>query len=199
MTFEEIRLLIEEVEVSEHQTPTNYYPFLCGLVFRLQPKAILELGTGTGKSSWWMMRALPKNSSLTTINWPNPPSGDDVGCELSEFADDHRLRQILGDTREVRFWLKDDQFDFLFIDSGTTHEYALISEEWRLYESALADRAVVCVDDINANDMRRFWNPLPYEKVETDLHGEAGFGIFQYVRYHDKGDHNFYDLGLRDS
>lgn len=158
----------------------KYYWFLAEMVYFLRPQKIMELGTGAGHSAAAMMAALPKASALTTINWPNPPSGDPVGIKLSRWSSDPRLRQILGDTREVR-----DQItggvDFLFIDSGTEHVYSLISAEWALYESALADEAIVVLHDILVNDMPRFWDELPYEKVVVDSL-PPGLGVFRYVR-----------------
>src|SRR6185295_5572717 len=103
------------------------------------------------------------------------------GRELAPWHNDRRFRQILGDTRDVR-GIIDSGVDLLFIDSGTEHVYSLISAEWRLYESCLTDRAIVVCDDIRVNDMPRFWDELPYEKMDVGGAESSGFGVFQYVR-----------------
>lgn len=158
----------------------EYYSFLAEAVLFWRPHRVLELGTGAGHSAAAMMPSLPAGSTLTTVNWPNPPSGDPVGVQLAPWAGDPRLRMILGDTREVRGQV-DGGVDFLVIDSGTEHTYSLISAEWALYESALADRAVVVLHDIFVNDMPRFWDEVKYEK-EVVLHSDPGLGVFRYVR-----------------
>ena len=75
-----------------------------------------------------------------------------------------------------------DDIDLLFIDSGDAHTFALVSEEWSLYESALVDGAIVCMDDIRQNDMGIFWDALPYDKVEIPGISPFSFGVFQYRR-----------------
>lgn len=134
------------------------------LIIFLQPKCIIELGTGAGHTAAKIMSVLPAASHFYTINWPNPPSGDPVGIELLPWANDKRLKQILGDTREVSEQIPNG-IDLLFIDSGTEHINALISAEWKLYAPKLVDGAIVICDDLTHNDMMDFWNSLPYEKT----------------------------------
>lgn len=154
-------------------------PYFTKLVRLLQPEYVVELGTGAGTTAALIMAALPQSSEFVTINWPNPPSGDPVGEKLAPWIDDPRLYQLLGDTRDqtvVR--LVDDGIDLLYIDSGTEHTCALISAEWELYRPKLIDGAVVVCDDINHNDMREFWDPLPYDKVEI-WNGTAGLFVYR--------------------
>jgi predicted O-methyltransferase YrrM len=161
--------------------------YFAKLVRRLAPRRVVELGTGTGRTASQIMVSLPPGSSFTTINWPNPPSGDNVGIELKPWEADSRLTLILGDTRDAAVVAQvvdeGDDIDLLYIDSGTTHEYALIAAEWELYRPKLADGAIVVVDDIHfaGSDMERFWEPLRYEKVEIELGGVAA-GMFRYVK-----------------
>lgn len=184
-----LELLQDTPGVDDGRVATDaqqYCHLLAALVRTFQPWHVLELGTGCGRSAAFMMTALPNHSRLTTINWPNPPSPDPVGVELTPWQYDERLLKVFGDTRSCRAYVDDREIDFLFIDSGDRdHNFSLISEEWRLYESALTDTAVVCCDDIHfpGSDMERFWEPLPYEKVDTGklLH-DSGFGVFRYVR-----------------
>lgn len=167
----------------------DYYELLTGLVFCTRPKHVLELGTGTGVSGAAIMRLLPDESTFTTINWSNPPSGDEVGRELVRWKDDPRLTQILGDTRDVAGKMPDASenypifpaIDLLFIDS--THDYGTIAAEWALYSPKLADGALVCVDDLDfpGGGVRRFWDGLGLEKVETGL-SAYGFGVARWRR-----------------
>ncbi len=136
------------------------------LVCRLRPKFVVELGTGTGRTSAQIMAMLPWSSKFVTINWPNPPSGDNVGVELWPWRSDERLMQLIGDTRDPAIVEQvDSGIDLLYIDSGTEHTYSLISEEWRLYAPKLADGAIVVCDDLDHNDMMRFWGERTEEKT----------------------------------
>lgn len=135
------------------------------LVRRLKPKFIVELGTGSGRTAAQIAAAMHEFSFFCTINWPNPPSGDDVGAELAPWAGSRRVVRVLGDTREQAWRFPDRAVDLLYIDSTHTKECA--SAEWALYEPKLADGAVVVVDDLDHNDMREFWSSLPGEKVEV--------------------------------
>lgn len=159
----------------------DYYEFLTGLVFVTHRLNVLELGTGDGHSGSAIMRLLPADGRFTTINWPNPPSGDDVGKKLLPWENDQRLAQVLSDTREASPLLRNGVFDLLFIDS--THEYDTITVEWALYAPKLAAGALVCVDDIDfpGGGVRQWWDALAYEKVETKL-SPYGFGVLRFQR-----------------
>ena len=152
--------------------------YMAKLVRHLSPRFIVELGTSRGRTAAQIAAALPIGSRFTTINWPNPPSGDDVGVELLPWRSDPRITLELGDTRDEVWRFTDETIDLLYIDSGTIHEYALVSVEWELYRPKLVDGAVVIADDINDNDMRRWWNPLPYDKCEV-WGGSAGMFYFR--------------------
>ena len=151
--------------------------YFAKLVRRLRPRFVVELGTGRGRTAAQIAAALHEFSFFATVNWPNPPSGDEVGAELAPWNCSNRIQQVLGDTREQAWRFPNEVIDLLYIDS--THEYNCIVAEWILYKSKLADGAVVVVDDIRflGSDMERFWGPLPYEKCEI-WHDRAG--MFRY-------------------
>lgn len=149
---------------------------LADLVAKLKPRLVVELGTGDGYTASAVMSALPEDGRLITVNWPNPPSGDNPWRYLERWMNDSRLTLIFGDTRDREvIALVPDNIDILYIDS--THEYACAALEWDLYRPKLRAGAVVLVDDLNHNDMHKFWNELPYEKIEL-RHGEQG--MFTY-------------------
>jgi predicted O-methyltransferase YrrM len=152
------------------------YRWFAKLVRRLRPKFVIELGTGRGRTAAQIAAALHEFSFFATINWPNPPSGDDVGAELAPWRGSNRIVQVLGDTREQAWRFPDGAVDLLYIDS--THTCECASAEWALYRPKLADGAVVVVDDIDHGDMRRFWDALPYDKVELRC-GAAGMFCYR--------------------
>ena len=158
--------------------PAPHRRFFAKLVRRLCPKYVVELGTGTGRTSAQILSALPSDGQFVTINWPNPPSGEDVGIELMPWRPDPRLRQLIGDTR-MAFQFIESGIDLLYIDSTHTSEHVM--QEWEAYRPKLVNGAIVVVDDIDfpKSDMREFWNPLPYDKVEIVL-GDHAAGMFRY-------------------
>ena len=159
----------------DHCTVMNSY--LTNLIRMFGIRNIVELGTGDGYSSSCMLMALPLDGTLTTINWPNPPSGDNPLRYLGPFVTDTRLKMLSGDTRDLNIVAQIfDGIDLLFIDSTHTKECA--ETEWRLYEPKLADLAIVIIDDLNHNDMIDFWNWIPYWKIET-LEGQIGIVGYQ--------------------
>lgn len=54
--------------------------------------------------------------------------------------------------------------DILFID--TEHTFAQVSAEWAVYRHLCNAGALIVLDDIRMNDMPRFWDALPYPKLE---------------------------------
>ena len=169
---EELRdILGDKVQSGSH----DYFP---DLIRHLKPKHILELGTGAGTTAALIMEALSAESFLTTISWPNPPSGYPVGVKLEKWRGDERLRMITGDTISVesRNQIKSLLIDILFIDSD--HRYEHIKKEMDLYKWLLKDGCLVVVDDLDHDDMMRFWDELPYDKFDI-----SNVGFFRYELY----------------
>lgn len=139
----------------------------------MQPKYVLELGTGQGVSGDLIMSALPAESKFTTINY-NYPANYCFGEQLSRWLSDKRLTILNADTidpKTVDKVVKD--VDLLFID--TLHEAWQAATELRNFQKILIDGAIVIVDDLSHNDMCDFWKSLDYEKV-----GNKDQGIFRY-------------------
>lgn len=149
--------------------------FFARLVRLLRPRFVVELGTGRGRTAAQIAAALHEFSFFVTINWPNPPSGDDVGVELAPWHGSNRVIQVLSDTRDAAWRLPNNVVDLLYIDS--THTYECVRAEWMLYYVKLIDGAIVVLDDLDHDDMMRFWQELPYEKIL--IHG-GRVGMFRY-------------------
>lgn len=178
-------MAISQEEFDNYKTNTGhtYYLYLFNLIKILQPKHILELGTSIGRSANFIMCALPENrmsrqnSKLTTIEL-----GSFMRTDLKPFFNDNRLQIIYGSTtdKEIYAPLNLKNIDFIFID--TLHEYDQVVAEWNIYKNFLTDNAIVVMDDIHLNTgMDKFWNELPYEKIDcgNDVHF-SGFGMFRF-------------------
>lgn len=65
----------------------------------------------------------------------------------------------------------------------TEHSYSMAKAEFEAYRPYLAKGAYVLFDDLHAqdDDVLRYFNELPYEKVQDDrLHPSCGYGVLVY-------------------
>ena len=73
----------------------------------------LELGSGTGLSTAWILDGMDRNSHLTTID--NDESR--LSILRKHLAADPRLKVVCGDGDEFLTSLSEQQFDFIFADT----------------------------------------------------------------------------------
>ncbi|MFZ3062827.1 MAG: class I SAM-dependent methyltransferase [Actinomycetota bacterium] len=162
----------------------SYYRWLAIAVKLLKPRRILELGSYTGGSMLCLLQELPPDSEIISVDLER-----DLRFIPSEVFDDPRIRFVFGNDLDLSIYgdnLPED-IDFLFID--TEHIYQQISREWSIYKYLLKNEAIVVIDDIRLNDMYKFWEELPYEKLEItrDCH-DSGFGFFVFhVKFEESG------------
>jgi predicted O-methyltransferase YrrM len=109
----------------------------------LQAKAVVEVGTGTGVSGVWMLRGMPEDGILTTVE----SEAEHQRLARETFADagygSGRTRTILGRALEVLPRLTDGGYDLVFCD-GDKREYAdYLTEAHRL----LRPGGVVAMDN----------------------------------------------------
>ncbi len=65
----------------------------------------------------------------------------------------------------------------------TEHSYSMANAEFEAYEPHLLNGAVVCFDDLHAQDdaVLRYFMELPYPKIQDDrLHPVCGYGVLIY-------------------
>jgi predicted O-methyltransferase YrrM len=156
--------------------PKIYYRWLIVAVKLLKPARILELGSFTGVSTLCFLQELDNSSELISVDIEK-----DLRFVPGEALSDPRLRLVFGNDLDLSIYrdVIPNNIDFLFMD--TDHSYQQISREWLIYQYLLKDGAIVVMDDIRLNDMYKFWEELPYEKLEiTDDAHWSGFGVFVF-------------------
>jgi predicted O-methyltransferase YrrM len=160
--------------------PSAYYRFLRLLAQNVQPSLSVELGLCGGGGSFHLCEG-----------WP---SGTVVGVEHSKGDDFQRENWKVIQERHPNFHLwhgdsVDDapgifgnhgRCDILFVDTDHTHDQTM--REWNAWLPFMAERAVICLDDLLRPGMQAFWDWVPWEKVRLDaLHTGAenggGFGV----------------------
>jgi predicted O-methyltransferase YrrM len=89
--------------------------FLQMLMYMLQPKNVLEIGTFTGYSSVAMALAMPENGKLITIDNNEEVESMAKGF-FKEAGLENKIIMMMGDATEIVPGLK-KQFDLVFIDA----------------------------------------------------------------------------------
>lgn len=160
--------------------PSPYYRFLKLLAGAIYPTLSVELGVCGGGGSFYLAQG-----------WrPGQVVGVDCTIEYPQNID-----FILTIMHNFTFYKGDSVTDaenivatygkpnIVFID--TIHTFERTVQEFEAWKPYLADKAVVCFDDLNRKEMSGFWEYVPRgNKVRLDnLHGgegsgEGGFGVW---------------------
>ena len=159
---------------------------LLKIVQGLEPRRILEIGTGTGGTLFMFARMANPDSSLVSIDLPSSYGAWKVPLYLSFAESGQTIHAVRADSHEsrtvgkVRSYLKGNHLDFLFIDGD--HSYAGVSRDFDLYSPFVRQRGVVALHDIALSvfDVPRFWTELKneYQTVEfIDEGKQYRFGI----------------------
>jgi predicted O-methyltransferase YrrM len=85
----------------------------------LDAKNVLEIGTLAGYSSIWMARALPEGGRLTTLE-VSPEHAAEAISNFRKARLDDKINLMLGSGFDSLDKLKDEKFDFVFIDADKT-------------------------------------------------------------------------------
>lgn len=110
----------------------------------------LELGSGTGLSTAWLLDGMDATSKLTTVD-----NDESLLSILKKYlSNDSRLTVICADGDEFLCSLHDQQFDFIFADTW--------SGKYRLFDEALAllkPSGIYVIDDMltGRKDMQKRW------------------------------------------
>jgi len=170
---------------------------LVGVVRRLAPRTVVEIGTHRGGTlCCWAAVAHPR-AHLVSIDIPNPQEG--MGATEEDYT---RLRSLLAPgqtltclrsdsheegTREALLRdLDGSAVDFLWIDGD--HSYAGVRRDYELYAPLVRPGGVIAFHDIvpdpalPGNQVRPFWEEVrrryPHrELVDQDHPGGVGMGI----------------------
>ncbi|HJY63319.1 MAG TPA: O-methyltransferase [Ignavibacteria bacterium] len=117
-----LKNIVRETEAKKFpliQVSPELGKFLYMLIRIIRSKRVLEIGTLAGYSTVWMARALPEVGKLTTL---------EISREHAEFAKSNFIKAGLENKIEVLFGnavesldkLKNERFDFAFIDADKT-------------------------------------------------------------------------------
>lgn len=118
---------------------------------RLNPRAVLEIGTFRGRTTWHLLNNTPSECNVYTIDFPENETPDDVtdmilarNKERPYLVPTERLHPISVDTRKWDGGLP-EKVNFAFIDGD--HSFAGVKNDTDKVMSVLDDVACVCWHD----------------------------------------------------
>lgn len=172
----------EALQIKPHESPlfppSVYYRFFKILAQSLKPKLSVVLGVCGGGDCLHLALGNPE--------------GQVVGVD-TQYDHPDQIDYIYKHSPNFTFWLGDSilsageinkkygQVDLLFID--TTHTLSQTVLEFEAWKPYLADKAIVCFDDLFRKEMDGFWEYLTEPKIRLDnLHDGSesggGFGVW---------------------
>src|SRR5215472_14289757 len=95
--------------------PAEVGALLCMLVRLTSARRALEIGSGGGASGVWMVRGMPPDGTLTTVEL-EPEHQRLAKLAYRDAGIEDRVRPLLGHALGVLPSLPDQAFDFMFID-----------------------------------------------------------------------------------
>ncbi len=158
--------LKDEVETIDAMWPTikdkdgepAIHLFLAKLVSHLKPDIVVLLGNNIERSVSMVFSSLPERSLCYALG------GSAKVLELCR--PDWRL--VIGENPLDYHRGCLGHAAVMLLGDGDIREW------WPAWKSALSNGAIVCCE---RSKRSKFWNELPYEKVEMD-----GFGVFRYTK-----------------
>lgn len=183
VNLEEVSKRIKKPPFYPDIWPGEHYKLLAGLVLALNPKIVLEIGTGQGLSALSMKKYLSNGSKLVTFDVIAWNKFLDTYLESSDF--DESFIQYTDDLNDYSNMLKHENLlksaDIIFVDAAKDGimEYKFLKGFRKI---KLKTNAIIILDDIRVWNMLAFWRNIDYPKIDLTSFGHwSGTGIFQWV------------------
>ncbi len=129
----------KRVPIIPHETVA----FFVWLFSQINPKEILEIGTAIGFSAGLMAKYTSEESKITTID-RNPVMLEKAKANFKTLGIEERVTLLEGQADEWLEKLKEDQYDFIFMDSAKAKYYDFFPDCMRV----LKEGGILAVDDV---------------------------------------------------
>ena len=163
--------------------PGEHYRLLAGLVRVVQPRLIVEVGTGVGGSTLAMKYALPPEGRLVTFDVLDWRQVAQRGLTEEDFADG-RLVQHLEDVSQPAGWARHralfEEADLIYLDAAK--DGALEQRLLAAFEAAAFRKSpLVVFDDIRVWNMLKVWRGIRRPKLDLTSFGHwTGTGLVDW-------------------
>lgn len=165
--------------------PGQHYRLLAALTELVQPRCIVEIGTGGGLAALAFKSHLPPGGRVVTfdlIPWQRYPGSVLV---QDDFAD-QRLTQYTDNLCDPVAWQRHRELlsraDLLFLDAakdGVTEPTLL----GHLQQVPFATPPLLVLDDIRVWTMLKVWRDIPFPKLDLTSFGSwTGTGLVEFGR-----------------
>jgi predicted O-methyltransferase YrrM len=131
---------------------------------------LLEIGTGTGIATAWLLDGMDERSSLVSVD--NDSAALAVAAEV--LGEDRRLRLVHADGEDFIKQVADMRFDLIFADS-IPGKHVRIAETLDL----LRDGGFYVVDDMRARTDRASDHPMYPDRVRRYLRTRPDLHLFE--------------------
>lgn len=163
--------------------PGEHYRLLASLGQVVQPRRIVEIGTGAGGSALSLLQTLPADGTLVTFDivpWRMAPQGV---LQESDFADG-RLRQHAEDLSDpavlARHQATLEEADLVYLDAakdGMLEQRLLDALERLTFRKPL----LLVLDDIRVWNMIKVWRNIRRPKLDLTSFGHwTGTGLVEW-------------------
>jgi predicted O-methyltransferase YrrM len=166
--------------------PGEHYRLLGGLISALQPKLVLEVGTGGGLSALVIAAHLPPGGRLVTYDvyhWQKPSAGWPSYLREDDFSDGKIEFRQADLSNSEQFATNLDllqEADLIFIDASKdgAFEDALLG---RFEDVSFRHSPIVMFDDIRVWNMLATWRRLARPKLDLTSFGHwSGTGLVDW-------------------
>lgn len=163
--------------------PGEHYALLAGLVRTLEPRLVVEIGTGAGSSAIAMKPFLPPDGRIVTFDLVDWRSYPESRLEKGDFADGRLVQEIddLSDAAVARRHAALlGEAELVFVDAakdGLTERRLLANLE----EVGLRASPIVVFDDIRLWNMLAIWRHVRRPKLDLTSFGHwSGTGLVDW-------------------
>lgn len=167
----------------------GHIPFAFWIIAALRPRVFVELGTHRGNSYLAFCQAINALNVDSRAYAVDTWQGDEHMAfeqglfeELSSYHDPkygHFSSLVRSPFDEARNLFSDGSIDLLHIDG--THTYEEVLNDFRTWETALSDRAVVLMHDVNVRRERygvwKVWEELSHDHPHFEFFHSYGLGV----------------------
>lgn len=163
--------------------PGECYKLLAGLTNVIQPKNVIEIGTGAGFSTLAIFQQLSSESKITTFDIL-PLSYFEENVLRDEDFGTGRLIQYLENLAEPAVFEKHrklfEEADFIYIDAAKDGKLEDILLD-HIRSVAFQHNPLVAFDDIRLWNMLKTWRQIPYSKLDLTSFGHwTGTGLVEW-------------------